>query len=457
MTFRTLRFAILLVATAVLVVLPGAGQAQEDEAPAVGLHLVADGLTSPVTMADPGDGSGRLFLVDQIGVIRLLMPDGTLLSAPFLDLRSRMVALMPGFDERGLLGLAFHPDYETNGRFFVYYSAPLRAGAPAGFNHTSHVSEFRVSAADPNRADPASERVLLQVDKPQFNHNAGTLLFGPSDGYLYISIGDGGGANDVGLGHVADWYDDNDGGNGQDVEQNLLGNILRIDVDAGAPYGIPADNPFVGGPGLDEIWAYGFRNPYRFSFDRGGSHDLIVADVGQLLWEEVSVGVKGGNFGWNVKEGTHCFSTATPSQSPAECPELVESGVRAGDPLVDPVIEYANARQEGGLGLAVVGGYVYRGSALPQFRGRYVFGDWSESFGGPPTGKLFVAKQRNRGLWEMEQLRIATSPNGELGHRVLGFGQDGDGELYVLTTDNVGPSGTTGKVFMLVSPSGKAG
>jgi glucose/arabinose dehydrogenase len=457
MTFRTLRFVILLVATAVLVVLPGAGQAQEDEAPTVGLRLVAEGLTSPVTMADPGDGSGRLFLVDQIGVIRVLMPDGTLAPAPFLDLRSRMVALMPGFDERGLLGLAFHPGYETNGRFFVYYSAPLRAGAPAGFNHTSHVSEFRVSAADPNRADPASERILLQVDKPQFNHNAGTLLFGPNDGYLYISIGDGGGANDIGLGHVEDWYDDNAGGNGQDVEQNLLGNILRIDVDAGAPYGIPADNPFVGGPGLDEIWAYGFRNPYRFSFDRGGSHDLIVADVGQLLWEEVSVGVKGGNFGWNVKEGTHCFSTATPSQSPAECPELVESGVRAGDPLVDPVIEYANARQTGGLGLAVVGGYVYRGSALPQFHGRYVFGDWSESFGGPPTGKLFVAKQRKQGLWQMEQLRIATSPNGELGHRVLGFGQDSDGELYVLTTDNVGPAGTTGKVFMLVSPSGRAG
>jgi glucose/arabinose dehydrogenase len=457
MTFRTLRFVILLVATAVLVVLPGAGQAQEDEAPTVGLRLVAEGLTSPVTMADPGDGSGRLFLVDQIGVIRVLMPDGTLAPAPFLDLRSRMVALMPGFDERGLLGLAFHPGYETNGRFFVYYSAPLRAGAPAGFNHTSHVSEFRVSAADPNRADPASERILLQVDKPQFNHNAGTLLFGPNDGYLYISIGDGGGANDIGLGHVEDWYDDNAGGNGQDVEQNLLGNILRIDVDAGAPYGIPADNPFVGGPGLDEIWAYGFRNPYRFSFDRGGSHDLIIADVGQLLWEEVSVGVKGGNFGWNVKEGTHCFSTATPSQSPAECPELVESGVRAGDPLVDPVIEYANARQTGGLGLAVVGGYVYRGSALPQFHGRYVFGDWSESFGGPPTGKLFVAKQRKQGLWQMEQLRIATSPNGELGHRVLGFGQDSDGELYVLTTDNVGPAGTTGKVFMLVSPSGRAG
>jgi hypothetical protein len=179
--------------------------------------------------------------------------------------------------------------------------------------------------------------------------------------------------------------------------------------------------------------------------------------VGQLLWEEVSVAVKGGNFGWNVKEGRHCFSTATPNQSPAECPDVVESGVRAGDPLVDPVIEYANARQEGGLGLAVVGGYVYRGAALPQLSGRYVFGDWSESFGGPPSGKLFVAKPRMRGLWQMEQLRITTNATGELEHRVLGIGQDGTGELYVLTTDNVGPSGTTGKVFKLVTPSGKAG
>jgi glucose/arabinose dehydrogenase len=451
MIARPLSLAVLIVAVAALAA--GAARGQPDEAPAVGLQLVAEGLTSPVTMAHAGDGSGRLFVVDQIGLIRVLTSDGTLLADPFLDLRSRIVPLNPGFDERGLLGLAFHPDYETNGRFFVYYSAPLRAGAPAGFNHTSHISEFQVSS-DPNRADPGSERIVLQVDEPQGNHNAGTLLFGPTDGYLYISLGDGGGANDVGLGHVDDWYAVNAGGNGQDVEQNLLGSILRIDVDSGSPYGIPADNPFVGEPGLDETWAYGFRNPYRFSFDLGGSHDLIVADVGQLLWEEVSIGVKGGNFGWNVKEGTHCFNTDNPSESRPSCPDAVASGARAGDPLVGPVIEYANARQAGGLGLAVVGGYVYRGSALQQFRGRYLFGDWSETFFGPPSGKLFVAKPRKKGLWEMQQLRIATSPDGELGHRVLGFGQDASGELYVLTTDNSGPTGTTGKVFKLVSPSG---
>jgi glucose/arabinose dehydrogenase len=421
----------------------------------VGVRLVADGLTAPVALVEPPDDTGRLFIVDQVGLIRILMPDGSLRPDPFLDLRSRIVPLMASFDERGLLGLAFHPDYATNGRFFVYYSAPLRAGAPAGFNHTSHISEFRVSA-DPNRADPASERILLQVDKPQFNHNAGTLLFG-RDGFLYISIGDGGGADDVGLGHVEDWYAANEGGNGQDVTQNLLGNILRVDVDSGDPYGIPSDNPFAAQPGCadgcDEIFAYGLRNPYRMSFDMGGSHRLFVGDAGQELWEEVSIVDKGGNYGWNVKEGTHCFSTANPDESPAECPDTVLSGVREGDPLVDPVIEYANHHQPGGLGAVVVGGHVYRGTALPQLVGRYVFGDWSREFE-EPDGTLFAASPRKQGPWLMQELRVANRPSGRIDHYVLGFGQDSSGEVYVLATKNTGPTGNTGKVFKIVRPSG---
>jgi glucose/arabinose dehydrogenase len=446
------RLLLAVVAAAAIAAVPSSAAAQAEEPPAVGLQSVAEGLTSPVTLTSPGDGSGRLFVVDQAGLIRVLMPDGTLRPEPFLDLRARMVALMPGFDERGLLGLAFHPQYAANGRFFVYYSAPLRAGGPAGFNHTSHISEFHVSA-DPNRADPASERIVLQVDEPQFNHNGGTLLFGPDDGDLYISLGDGGGANDVGLGHVADWYADNAGGNGQDVTQNLLGSILRIDVDAGTPYGIPPDNPFTGTAGLDEVWAYGFRNPYRMSFDSGGSHQLFVGDVGQASWEEVSIVSAGGNYGWNVKEGTHCFDAESPTQEPAACPDVVGAGhPRTGDPLIDPIIEYPQARL-GGPGVAVVGGHVYRGSALPQFRGRYVFGDWSRSFG-QPSGSLFVAKPRKRGLWEMQELRVATSPTGRLNARLLGFGQDAAGELYALTTNNTGPTGTTGRVLKLVRPSG---
>jgi glucose/arabinose dehydrogenase len=433
--------------------LPAGAVAQDDELPAVGVQTIAQGLTSPVALVPPGDGSGRLFVVDQAGLIRVLAPDGTLLAEPFLDQRSRMVPLMPGFDERGLLGLAFHPQYAGNGRFFVYYTAPLRAGAPAGFNATGHISEFRVSAGEPNRADPASERILLQVDKPQFNHNGGTLLIGPDDGNLYISLGDGGGANDVGLGHVPDWYADNGGGNGQDVTQNLLGNILRIDVDSGVPYGIPSDNPFAASPGLDEVWAYGLRNPYRMSFDLGGSHDLFVADVGQNRFEEVNIVHGGGNYGWNVKEATHCFDAENPNQAQATCPDVVGAGhPRTGDPLIDPIIEYPQARL-GGPGVAVVGGFVYRGARLPQFRGRYIFGDWSRSFG-QPDGTLFVAKSRKRGLWNMQELHVATSPTGRLNARVLGFGQDAAGELYVLTTNNTGPTGATGRVLKLVGPSG---
>jgi glucose/arabinose dehydrogenase len=410
------------------------------------LQEVAAGLTSPVALAEPPDGSRRLFTVDQIGLIRVVLPNGQLLAEPFLDVRDRLVPLMTNFDERGLLGLAFHPDYAENGRFFVFYSAPLRAGAPAGWNCTSHISEFLVSA-DPNRADASSERILLQVDKPQFNHNGGTIAFGP-DGKLYISLGDGGGANDVGLGHVEDWYADNAGGNGQDITDNLLGSILRIDVDSGAPYAVPADNPFVGAEGLDEIWAYGFRNPYRFSFD---GNRLLAGDAGQVLWEEVSLVVKGGNYGWNVKEGTHCFDAENPGVSPAQCPSAAPGGV----PLRDPVIEYANARNpQGGLGLVVVGGHVYRGSELPQLRGLYVFGDWSRSFA-RPDGTLLASKPRRQGLWTIQEIQIQGRPNGRLGHFILGFGRDAGGEVYVLTTDRTGPNGNTGKVYRLVKPGSR--
>jgi glucose/arabinose dehydrogenase len=450
------RFIVALVTAVALGLVAAPAQA---EGPAVGVRLVADGLSAPVTLVPVADGSGRRFIVDQTGTIRVLTANGALLPTPFLDLRSRMVPLMPAFDERGLLGLAFHPNYAANGRLFVYYSAPLRAGAPAGYDHTARISEFRVSAANPNRADPASERVLLEIDKPQFNNNGGTLAFGPRDGYLYISIGDGGGADDVGLGHVEDWYTANAGGNGQDIQHNLLGDILRIDVDRGAPYAIPADNPFVGAPGCsdgcDEIWAYGFRNPYRLSFDMGGSRDLFVGDAGQELWEEVSIATRGGNFGWNVKEGTHCFSTDNPGESPAECPNVVGTPhPRAGDPLVDPVIEYPNAGNPvgGGLGQVVVGGHVYRGAELRQFSGDYIFGDWSRQES-VPDGSLFAAKPRRTGLWAMRQLQVTTMPARRLGHFVLGFGQDLAGEVYVLTSDQAGPTGTTGRVYRLVRPS----
>ncbi|HSJ13479.1 MAG TPA: PQQ-dependent sugar dehydrogenase [Longimicrobiales bacterium] len=412
--------------------------------PRPGVELVAEGLSAPVTLMEAPDGTRRLFVVDQAGLIRIVTADGTLLEEPFLDVRDRLVVLNPAFDERGLLGLAFHPQYASNGRFFVYYSAPLRAGAPADFDHTSHLSEFTVSA-DPNVASPGSERILLQVDQPQFNHDGGTVAFGP-DGYLYLSLGDGGGGDDVGIGHVEDWYDVNGGGNGQDLTANLLGSILRLDVDTGDPYGIPADNPFVGAEGLDEIWAYGFRNPYRFSFDMGGTNQLFVGDAGQELYEEVSIVTRGGNYGWNVKEGTHCFSTADPDTPLATCPSTGPDG----EPLIDPVIEFQNSKQGSGLGLVVVGGHVYRGDAVSALSGRYIFGAWSTSFSLPDGHVLAATPQAGPGLWPFEELLFANTPTGKLHHFVLGFGQDLDGEVYVLTSDSPAPTGSTGKVYRII-------
>jgi glucose/arabinose dehydrogenase len=441
-TVSLLRLASTLLLT--LLAVPLAAQSPVGDPMAASVDLVAEGLTSPVHLVEPPDGSGRLFVVDQAGLIRIIDSDGRLRRDPFLDLRDRMVALQPFFDERGLLGLAFHPRYGSNGRLFVYYSAPLREGAPEGFNHTSHISAFISSSGSPNQADPESEEILLQVDQPQFNHNAGSLAFGP-DGYLYISLGDGGGANDVGLGHVEDWYDGNAGGNGQDLEHNLLGSILRIDVDVPSGYGIPPDNPFVGGSATDdEVFAYGFRNPYRISFDAIG---LLVSDAGQALWEEVSLVSAGGNYGWNVKEGTHCFDAENPTVAPAECPDSTPDGM----PLIDPVIEYANAQQSGGLGVVVVGGHVYRGDDAPQFRGRYIFGDWSRRFGSP-DGSVFVAKPRRKGLWQIQEIIFPDRPGQRLGHYVLGFGRDAGGEIYVLTSDTTGPTGMSGKVYRVGRP-----
>src|SRR5450432_3742146 len=299
-----------------------------------GLQVVADGLVAPIGVFEPPDGSKRLFVIDEIGKIWIIGADGKKLTTPFIDITSKMVTLSPSYDERGLLGLAFHPDFKTNGKFYLFYTAPPRAGTPvpgavgATWNNLTRVSEFKVSA-DANVADVSSERVLIEDDHPYLNHNAGTLAFG-ADGFLYISIGDGGNMDDVGNGHVPDWYTVNIGGNGQDNYANLMGNILRIDVN-GSPYNIPPDNPFVGTAAKPEIYAFGFRNPFRFSFDMGGTHQLIAGDEGQSLYEEIDLVTKGGNYGWNVKEGTHCFDADSDLIERPSCP-MTDS---AGNPLIE--------------------------------------------------------------------------------------------------------------------------
>lgn len=404
----------------------------------VGLRLVAEGLNSPVALVEAPDESERLFIVDRTGVILALSAEGELSQEPFIDLRDQMVTLREEYDERGLLGLTFHPQYASNGRLFVYYSAPATEDAPADWDHTSCLSEFRVASSDPARADMASERVLLRVHQPQANHNGGCIVFGP-DGYLYVSLGDGGGANDVGTGHPPI-------GNGQDLT-TLPGSILRIDVDRGDPYAIPPDNPFVGQGGRDEIFAYGLRNPWRMSFDAGGQHELFAADVGQNLWEEVDIITKGANYGWNIREGTHCFDPNSPDKSPDECPE---SGA-LGEPLMEPIIEYGHPSLPGGLGTCVIGGFVYRGNAIPGLQGSYVFGDWTATWDSA-DGRIFVASRPSSGdgLWQVRELSIATSDDGRLGTYVLAFGQDSELELYVLTTEITGPTNHSGRVWKIV-------
>jgi glucose/arabinose dehydrogenase len=370
------------------------------------LQLVEDGFVSPIGVVPIPDNSGRLVVIDQIGRLWVLDAGGNKMPTPFIDLTSRMVTLSPGFDERGLLGVAFHPNYASNGRLFIYYNAPPNAGGPTPtttWNNLAKFSEFHISA-DPNVVDINSERVFLQIDDPQLNHNGGTMIFGP-DGYLYISIGDGGGANDINAGHVDDWYATNAGGNGQDIEANLWGSVLRLDMDGEMPYAIPSDNPFVGKTGRDEIYAYGFRNPYRMSFDMGGSHRLFLGDAGQILYEEVDVVEKGQNYGWNVKEGTHCFSAATPGTSLSECPTMDPFGNR----LIDPVIEMLNAANPapGVKTLTVIGGHVYRGDEIKSLKGDYVFASFSRSFAGP-MGELFVAKPAGPGLWPFTEISLVS-------------------------------------------------
>lgn len=619
--------------------------------PTVGLETVAENLTAPVDLDQPV-GDERRFVVDQPGQIYVL-EDDELQEEPFLDIEDRIPQLGiengEGFDERGVLGLAFHPEFEDNGRFFVRYSGHRGEVTPANWSHTFVVAEFQ--ADDDGHADPDSERRLLEIPQPQFNHNAGPLEFGP-DGYLYVAVGDGGDADDTGPGHVQDWYGENEGGNGQNVTDTMLGGMLRIDVDEEAedkPYAIPEDNPFAvvdeeapddkdededdenenegnddatvavsdhpdlgeilvdgdgftlymfdedpqgedesachdecveawppltveedqepeagegvgaqlttferedgetqvaadgwpvyyfandekpgmangqaaedvwwvlrpdGDPireempaidddlpeevpdvdGIAEYWAWGMRNPWGMSFTEEG--EFLVADVGQLLFEIVNHVRGGGNYGWNVKEGVHCFDTENPGQPPEECPDEVPEEIGGGEPLIDPVIEYPQEYGVQNLGSAIIGGDIYRGDDVEGLEGAYVFADWSQLFA-EPLGRMYVSyppdgwpddpdavpeeslqdqgeeqpffqEERWGEIWPMEELDIVADeellrdeqPDGEeeidrLEQFVLAVEPDAEGNLYVLTQEVPEPFGDTGRVLRIVPP-----
>jgi CubicO group peptidase (beta-lactamase class C family)/glucose/arabinose dehydrogenase len=342
-------------------------------------------INRPILVTNAGDGSNRLFVPSQLGTI-FVIPNDPSVEEPkvFLDIEPRVV-YQDKENEKGFLGMAFHPKYRENGQFFVYYTPK---GTPKP--NTVMVSRFRVSKDNPDQADPNSEEEILRIEHPFWNHKGGTLAFGP-DGYLYIAVGDGG------LG--GDPY-----GNGQNLK-TMLGKILRIDVDRtdeGKKYAVPKDNPFVGhdGKALGEIWSYGMRNPWRIAFDRQ-TGTLWCADVGQDFWEEIDLIVKGGNYGWNVREGVHKF------------------GPNGADPradLIEPIWEYHHE-----TGKSITGGHVYRGKKLPQLAGCYIYADYV-------TGKVWALKYDEQAKAVVANYTISGNIM-----PIMSFGEDEQGEVYYTT------------------------
>lgn len=423
----------------------------------VKLTTIMTGLISPVGGAVAPGMSNRIFVLDQTGKIWSVYVSGPRRgqSAVFLDLSARLVPLglfAPlNYDERGLLGLAFHPDFQTNGLFYTFTSeraaghtpdfstvtGPRTPLKPNEVEEQSVITEWHMNSN--GAVDLGSARQLLRIAKPQFNHNGGALAFGP-DKLLYISLGDGGNADDEGPGHAP-------GGNAQSLAAgNVLGKILRIDPlgrnSANHGYGIPATNPFAGKAGADEIYARGFRNPYRMSFD-SGTGKLWVGDVGQNDIEEIDVVARGLNYGWHVKEGTFRFDDGACLADSHAFVYQDSPGVPAR--FKDPIAEYDHVD---GVGLpetrvAIVGGFVYRGTMSAALQGRYIFGDYSAEIGTSVAGHMFVLDANN----QVREL-IAANRN-PLALAVLGWVQDQRGEIYLLANGTGTLTGTTGMVLRL--------
>ena len=428
------------------------------------LETVAEGLTAPNwgTFA-PGD-TRHLFVSDQSGILWAIDLKSKKKDKKFvfLDVRDRLIELGAGgpntYDERGLLGIAFHSKYRRNGLFYTYTSEPA-GHKRADFStmspgeepdHQNVITEWEARDPKNPRAGILTKRarVLMRIDQPQLNHNGGALNFGP-DGMLYISLGDGGFEDDQGVGH-------GETGNSQDPS-NILGTVLRINPtgsnSSNGRYGIPKDNPFVKDPGkLDEIFAYGFRNPFRFSFDMPTGR-LYLADVGQHDVEEVDVVVSGGNYGWNLKEGSFFFDPEGEDE-PGHATEEDEGRIPPGLPLIDPIAEYQGHQD----GHAIIGGFVYRGSKIPKLVGQYVFGDYSshinETFTEFDHGRLFHQEFEHLSgqvghTQDIAEFQVIGQE--DIGIVLLGMGQDACGELYALGNGPGIPFGNTGVVLKIVN------
>jgi glucose/arabinose dehydrogenase len=442
---------------------------------AIGLQAIATGLSAPdYAISAPGDSS-RLFVVEQNGLLRVIQ-NGSLLATPALDMTSRVqppLVATNANDERGFLGLAFNPGYNTPGSvgygtLYTYSSELIPAGTAPTYaapnnatqGYRNVVTEWKMSTTSPGQVDPNSRREIISFGKNANNHNGGTITFG-TDGYLYLGLGDGGNANDVGASHLEP------GGNAQNLS-TPLGKMLRIDpvnpalttgsvnaVSANGQYRIPVGNPFQAAGQVPEIYALGLRNPYRFSMDRpdlGGNGQIIIADVGQNTIEEIDRLQLGANFGWGIKEGDFMFNRVTGPNGAAGTIGARSPGAPLG--LTDPILgTLGTLEYDHGDGISITGGFVYRGAALPQLWGKYVFGDLAlhASSGGAPRadGRLFYADLDTGIIKEFLLPQFATGalPSGLTVH---GFGEDDAGELYALVT-NTSANGTGGIVYKITA------
>ncbi len=418
----------------------------------IGLQTVVTSMTAPLGILFPNDNTSRAFVYEQNGFVRVLESSGTLRTVPFLNCSSRLVpigAFGPGsYDERGLIGMALHPNFGTagNNKIYTHTSEPVSGTADftvthsSPFDHQEVIAEWSVSTTDTNQINPATRRELMRIDHPDFNHNGGTMAFG-KDGYLYIGMGDGGTADDEGNGH------DPAIGNGQNTNV-ILGKILRIDVagnnSTNGKYGIPADNPFVSSGGLKEIFVSGVRNPYSFTVDKV-TGQIFLGEVGQNDIEEIDIltsASKGKNLGWRLKEGTFFFD----SRGTSDGVVVTQPVMPLPSNLLEPIAEYDHRAGPAGPGdgIAIVAGYIYRGTA-PSLAGKYIFGDLAGPSFFTPGGRLFYLDTGN----QIKEFRLPGSQS-NLGLFIKGFGQDLAGDIYVCASGNLAPFLQQGQIIKII-------